>query len=524
MIEKFKFLFTKLGYVNTAWIRQDRFKNKFPDLYNEVMQMFPEYKTLKDKLRAMQNGDYFRCYTCGKIVLPPINRKVARVYCCSKCGNNSEYKLSASQKATQSEEVKEKRRRTNIEKYGVPTPFQSKDIQDKCRKTTIEKYGVVSASCLPEIKEKMQSTRKRHRNEIEKQHIERKLEYIKTLGIECSFEQAKTISVGHKCNRRTKEYIEAQLGLREMTLSLIKDNYINFYPAAHYYGLMPNYSESAQAKVISEFLESIGVEYIVNERNIIRPQELDIVIPSKKIAIEVNGYYYHNSFKLEDNQYHGKKSNKAEEAGYQLLHFWDFEINGNGELVKSIIRSKLGFVEHKFHARKCRIVELDKDTERFFFDENHLSGSARSKICYGLMSDDELVFAMSFAKYRFSKSDSWEIVRMASKKNCSVSGGMSKLLNHFIKEYNPKSILSYADRRISQGKSYEALGFNKIRTTRFGYCYYKPRTGVIPRQHLMKSRLKKLGYDSNKTEDDIAKEMGLFKLCDAGHILYELKL
>jgi len=309
-----------------------------------------------------------------------------------------------------------------------------------------------------------------------------------------------------------------------MTLSLIKENYTHFYPIAHHYDLMPNYSESAQAKVITEFLDSINVEYNINNRKIIKPQELDIVIPEKKIAIEVNGYYYHNAFRTEDNEYHADKSNRAELAGYQLLHFWDFEINDNFELIKSIISSKLGNNQNKVYARKCKIVEVDKDTEKFFFDENHLSGYAQSKVCYGLMVGDELIFAMSFSKYRFSKSESWEIVRMASKKFTTVVGGMSKLLAHFVREWNPKSILSYADRRISNGNSYEAVGFSKVRTTKFGYYYYKPRTGIIPRQAMMKHKLVKQGFDPNKTEAEIAKDIGLFKLCDAGHILYEMKL
>lgn len=521
--EKFKFLFRADGKVNTAWIREDRLKIKHPQIYEEVMKMFPLYTKIGDKLRAIQNGDYFRCYNCGNIIFPPANTKLERVYCSSKCGNSSEYKKEITRQATQTAEVKAKRKVTILKKYGVENMFSSKEIQAKLRATFKEKYGTENISSLPKVKKKARETFNKHKEEIKHNAILRKQKFVESLGLPCTFEQAESMSLGHSYNRVSKEFIEAQLGLREMTLDLVKDNYTHFYPIAHNYNLMPIGNASSHEKVIHGFLDELNIDYEICDRKIIKPSELDIVIPEKKLAIEIDGIHWHDNFKINDPAYHSRKTDRAREAGVNLLHFWDIEIDNKLDIAKSIILSKLGLTRNKLYARKCSIVKVQREKEIEFFNENHLSGFAQSKVCYGLEYNDEIVFAMSFSKYRFKKTASYEIVRMASKLNTTVVGGMSRILKHFEKLHNPISILSYADRRISTGNSYKVNGFKEIKTTRPGYFYYKRGHGVISRQSMMKHKLVKLGYDESKTESDIAKEMKLYKLYDCGHILFEKK-
>jgi hypothetical protein len=66
---------------------------------------------------------------------------------------------------------------------------------------------------------------------------------------------------------------------------------------------------------------------------------------------------------------------------------------------------------------------------------------------------------MTFSKPRFNRNYEYELVRFASKLGCQVIGGASKLLKYFERNYNPKSLISYADRRYSNGKLYYSLGF-----------------------------------------------------------------
>jgi hypothetical protein len=56
--------------------------------------------------------------------------------------------------------------------------------------------------------------------------------------------------------------------------------------------------------------------------------------------------------------------------------------------------------------------------------------------------------------------DSYELIRFASHAPCTVVGGLSKLLMHFVREVHPGDIMTYADRDWSTGQSYETLGFS----------------------------------------------------------------
>ena len=51
-------------------------------------------------------------------------------------------------------------------------------------------------------------------------------------------------------------------------------------------------------------------------------------------------------------------------------------------------------------------------------------------------------------KPRYNKNYEYELIRYAASKH--VIGGASKLLKYFERNYKPKSIITYADRRFSQ--------------------------------------------------------------------------
>lgn len=54
--------------------------------------------------------------------------------------------------------VREKTRQTMLERYGVEYTAQSIELRDKMKNTCLIKYGVENIACLPEFREKMQKT------------------------------------------------------------------------------------------------------------------------------------------------------------------------------------------------------------------------------------------------------------------------------------------------------------------------------------------------------------------------------
>lgn len=50
---------------------------------------------------------------------------------------------------------------------------------------------------------------------------------------------------------------------------------------------------------------------------------MDILIPSKKFAIEYNGDYWHSDDMGRGYDYHQKKFDEAKVGGFTLLHIWE---------------------------------------------------------------------------------------------------------------------------------------------------------------------------------------------------------
>jgi G:T-mismatch repair DNA endonuclease (very short patch repair protein) len=125
---------------------------------------------------------------------------------------------------------------------------------------------------------------------------------------------------------------------------------------------------------IRNYLDSLGVEYLQNSKKILGDKkELDIFIPSKNIAIELDGIFWHSfsyNESKEERELHLTKTKEAEKLGIQLLHFWCVEWEQKPQIVKSIIKSKLG-VNDKIYARKCEVTEVSsKEADNFLNNNN----------------------------------------------------------------------------------------------------------------------------------------------------------
>ena len=91
----------------------------------------------------------------------------------------------------------------------------------------------------------------------------------------------------------------------------------------------------------------------------------------------------------------------------------------------------------------------------------------------GLFYENELVAVMTFGKPRFNKNYEYELIRYATKSGYQVLGGAGKLLKYFERNYNPKNIITYADRSYSQGNMYKQIGFKYYSQTTPNYNWVK---------------------------------------------------
>ena len=115
----------------------------------------------------------------------------------------------------------------------------------------------------------------------------------------------------------------------------------------------------------------------------------------------------------------------------------------------------------------------------------------------------------------------WELLRMCSAQNIIVSGAASKILSFFKKNFNYTSIISFCDKRWSDGESYLKLGFEKISETKPNYFYFKGLKRYN-RFRFRKDVLVKNGYDKTKSESYIMNSLGYKKIYDCGSFKFKL--
>ena len=95
------------------------------------------------------------------------------------------------------------------------------------------------------------------------------------------------------------------------------------------------------------------------------------------------------------------------------------------------------------------------------------------------------------------KNYEWELSRYSSSKH--VIGGAGKLLKYFERIYKPKSLITYADRRYSQGNLYFKLGFIFDHFSSPNYFYCNNNLNILSRIECQKHKLNKiLGDKFNK--------------------------
>lgn len=211
---------------------------------------------------------------------------------------------------------------------------------------------------------------------------------------------------------------------------------------------------------VFDFVKSLCHDAHQSDREIISPKELDIVIPSKRVAIEFNGLHWHSD-RTKDKRYHIDKRLAVEAAGYRLISIREDLWNERRVQIESIIRNALGESEQSVYARKCDIVTVTPQDAKTFMDNNHIQSFRGATYHYGLSHGSEIVAVMSVTHWK--NKDTWELIRYAT--SCNVAGGLGKLWKHVTRSHSVVSAYSYVDRDLFTGTSYSHAGFTLDATT-----------------------------------------------------------
>lgn len=313
-----------------------------------------------------------KCRICGKWLHW---KKERQNKICNNCiFQTEEFKTKMSnfsKQLWQRQDYREKIASTCQKKFGTRHPWSSSEVRCKIKKTNIAKFGTEICSKAKSVKEKMKKT-------LKSKTVEEKIEILKKRLKACS-----TRDYSHIKELRHQKFLETIKSWSDYVVPMFKDDELkrirdgieykwrctkcglvfsaHIHKTSHveafkYLPRCPKCfpklnGESKLEKEVFEFVKKYCLDAQRNDRRLIHPYELDIIIPSKKIAVEVNGDFWHSI------EYNGEKAwkktqeklEKCNSLGWRLVIIWENQWK-NGDV-------------------KQRLEEILLSNERFFGQE-----------------------------------------------------------------------------------------------------------------------------------------------------------
>lgn len=303
-----------------------------------------------------------------------------------------------------------------------------------------------------------------------------------------------------------------------------ENRYVNFFtqdcPSCSNNGI------SGQENELKDWVSSHGLitEKFKFKERVTRPKEIDIYIPELSLGIEYCGLYYHGERAGKNRKYHQEKMVESNKLGISLITIFEHEWTKRNDQVKNFLLSRLNKNKHNIFARKTEIKEINKTIANNFLDDNHIQGSVKITVAFGLFYQEDLVGVVTGNEHHRIKGI-FTLNRLCFKSNTNVVGGSSKLnsrLVNWAKEHGYNRIVTWSDNRWSEGKVYSAMGYELEETLAPDY-FYSHNGDVYSKQSCQKKNLLKKGATGN-TESEMAKSLGYDRIWDCGKKRWVLNL
>ena len=236
---------------------------------------------------------------------------------------------------------------------------------------------------------------------------------------------------------------------------------------------------------IAEYMRSLyDGEVITNCRNMLTEhKELDIYIPSLKVAFEYDGMIWHSDRYRVDANYHLKKTEECANKGIKLYHIFEYEWINRQEIVKDKIKHIIGVNYNEYnHNGNYKIIKINEEEAKEFNERYNLQGHIISSLYIGMYCNNELKSMLSLQKENDNK---WRVVRFTNNVNNNLIA--NSIINYFIDKYKPNKIEAYEDRRWvanSNDSIYRRNGFELVDIIPPDYGYTKGQNDYINKEKL----------------------------------------
>lgn len=469
-----------------------RWRAKYETEGLAILTAVPDAESISEALFRIKNGiDRPKCATCGGHVKFSHKHHEYSRFCSPRCGQlNPEVRIKLKETNLKKYGVEnpgifgsDKFKDAMQEKYGADTPMRSELLKDKVKATNLERYGAENVFASEQGKKKIVDT------------------MMKNYGVSCSMKDpgvkekfrlpdgswkpAVTNVELRRSNKLVTDTTKVKQRLQEAGFTIIEKrgtfaNHKNKHTVRHECGTIFESSltngmvpicrkcnpklcgTSLLQKKVEDFLLSLNVDFKVGVR-ILNRKELDILIPSANIGLEINGLFWHSTQSGKDPNYHLDKTEAADKLGISLIHLFEDDLTYRWEVVQSMLKVRLGLAK-KILAENCFIKKISKAEASVFCNQYHLKKSSTFDFAFGLKYNNELVCIGTFKKLI---DETIELVRFCSIENVEVIGGLSKILSKMPKVC---TLIINVDRSYSNGKDLERIGFT-LQDTKSPSCF-----------------------------------------------------
>lgn len=268
-----------------------------------------------------------------------------------------------------------------------------------------------------------------------------------------------------------------------------------------------HYTESKVERDIANLLEC---NYEAHNREILNGKELDIYIPDKKIAIEVNGDYWHSEL-YQDSSSHQLKTLMCAKSGIRLIHIFEHELSDDKrDVIVSYIKEKVNNdYEVIDNVDNYYIKEIEKDIAIKFLEKYCLSKYKIESNKYIGYFDNGILLGLVVIS-DINKSECC-IANICWCPGIKVINGTHSLLSYVQNNLNIKTLRYENDITKFTGKSLIEYGFKVKDITEPKYKWFNPYSKNTPI------------IDGCDTYDEKMYGLGYYKIYDSGSMVLEYR-
>lgn len=514
--------------------------NSYEELKNAILNKESIHSTVYSRFSVSHYDVYVEifgipdCKYCG-VILSRQNfisvKKGFKDCCCTECTNLLKYGVTctlnisgANEKSKKSilhkygvvnisklEEVKQKKKVTNLEKYGFENPAQVDEVKQKKKATNLKKYGFEYYSQSPEYLIKIKNT---SLDKYGVDHFTQSVQYKENMSAKIHFNQLKITNF----TDYNQEFIEN---------NFIENNKFKMYEATKYFNvgstiLHRRFDIPKRCSIAESEIQELIPNSILNNREFIKPLEIDVLSHDYKLCVEYNGLMWHSSgnarkFPTEyDKNYHLIKTERVEEKGYQLFHIFEneWEDKIKKEIWYSILKNKMN-LNTVINTDESIIKITQKDVIKDFILKNSLDSYIDSEINLGLYLGEELYAVICFNK---NENNEFKITNTSTKINYNINTLLNKIIAHFYNTYKPSIITYRANRRYyNEYLDFKVDSFNKPE-----YFYFKSNC------HKLYNADESMSIISINNNNELSETQNMYnngyrKIYDAGYINFKLE-